>query len=113
MTKNYFAIERNGKCIVPVVLKDANGKIAFEDVMQMSYEDIKKYQDIDAFVVNIMDATNEQLQENDDDTFVTLVGEDDVFIWGILIGPGDNNDEFLYKFVNWKENGKSYRYEKN
>lgn len=113
MTKNYFSIERNGQGIAPVVLKNNSGKIMFEDVMQMSYEEIKEYENIDAFVVSIMDATNEQFKEGDDHTFVTLVGEDDVFIWGILIGKGESDDELVYKFIDWKADGKSYRYEKD
>ena len=113
MTKNYFAIERNGQCIDHTHLTKEDGSMAFEDVMDMTYEDIVNYENIESFVVSLMDASNQCFGGNDDDTFVTLVGEDDVFIWGLLIGAGDTNDELTYKFINWKENGQSYRYEKD
>ena len=112
MTKNYFAIERSGKGVDHVWMRRDDGTVAFEDVMNMSYEEIKSYEDIDSFVVCVMDMMNEHFGSSDEPTMVTLVGEDDVFIWGILIGP-ESNDEMRYAFVNWKENGKSYRYEKN
>lgn len=113
MTKNYFSIERNGKCIEHLFVHREDGTIAFEDVMNMSYEQIKSYDFIDYFVVAIMDATNRYFSEDDDQTAVTLVGEDGVFIWGLLIGPGDEDDEFKYCFIDWLKDGKKYRYEKN
>lgn len=112
MNKNCFSVERNGKCIVPVLLKRDDGTTAFEDVTNMSYNEIKEYKDIDVLVAAFMDATNEYFQESDDLTAITLIGEDGVFIWGILVGPGDNDDEFKYSFVNWQKDGRSYRYEK-
>ena len=41
---------------------------------------------------------------------VTLIDEDDVFVWSIIIGPGES-DEIRYVLVDWKKDGKSYRYE--
>ena len=113
MTKNYFAVERAGKCICPVVIKDEDGEVHFEDLMNMNYEEMKSYKNLDIFITAVMDATNECFEENDDQTIVTLIGEDDVFIWGVLIGPGENTDEMVYKTINWKEDGKSYRYAKD
>lgn len=111
MTNNYFAIERGNKCLDRVCIKNDNGDLMFEDVMNMSYADIKEYKDIDAFVCSIMDATNEIFKESDEQTCVTLVGEDDVFIWGILVGPGDD-EQINYCLVDWKKDGRLYRYEK-
>ena len=113
MTKNYFAIERHGKGVEHLLLRRNDDTIVFEDVMNMSYDEIKAYKDIDAFIAAIMDATNEYFNEGDDQTAVTLVGEDGVFIWGLLIGPGDEKDEFKYCYIDWLKNGKRYRYEKN
>ena len=113
MTKNYFAIERHEKCIEHILLRRDDGAIAFEDVINMSYDEIKAYEGIDVFIAAIMDATNEHFNESDDQTAVTLVDEDGVFIWGLLIGPGDEKDEFKYCFIDWLKEGKRFRYEKN
>lgn len=113
MTNNYFAIERNGRCIDHLRIRRDDDTIAFEDVMNMSYDELKAYEGIDVFIAAIMDATNERFNESDDQTAVTLVRADDVFIWGLLIGPGDEEDEFKYCFIDWLKDGKKYRYEKN
>ena len=113
MLKNYFAIERDSKCIDHLLIRRDDGVVAFEDVMSMSYDELKAYEGIDVFIAAIMDATNEHFNEDDNQTVVTLVGADDVFIWGLLIGPGDEEDEFKYCFIDWLKDGKKYRYEKN
>lgn len=108
--KNYFAVERNGNTIDKIVLQDKEGNIAFADLMQMSYDEMKQYENIESFIVAIMDATNNFFGENDAETFVTLVREDDVFIWGIMIGPGNTEDNLQYAFINWKQDDRRYRY---
>ena len=113
MTKNYFAIERGGNCLDHVCITNENGTVAFEELMSVSYDAMKSYADLESFIVCVMDVMNKECGEADDSTLVTLVGEDDVFIWGILIGPGENDDELVYKFIDWKADGKSYRYEKD
>lgn len=113
MTKNYFAVERHDKCIEHLFVHREDGTIAFEDLMEMSYDEMKSYECIDVFIAAIMDATNRYFDESDAQTSVTLVGEDGVFIWGLLIGPGDEKDEFKYCFIDWLKDGKKYRYEKN
>jgi hypothetical protein len=80
----------------------------------MSYDEIKAYEHIDELIVGVMDAANEYFgSKNDEGTMITLVGEDDLFIWSIIIGPGDNDDEFKYSFVDWTKDGKNYRYKKD
>ena len=113
MTKNYFTIERSDRCIEYLLIRRDDDSVAFEDVMNMSYDELKAYEDIDIFVAAVMDATNEYFNESDAQTAITLVGEDDVFIWGLLIGPGDEKDELKYCFIDWLKDGKKYRYEKN
>ena len=113
MTKNHFAIERQDKGVEYLLLHREDGSIAFEDVINMSYDELKAFDGIDVFIAAIMDATNEYFNESDDQTAITLVGEDGVFIWGLLIGPGDEKDEFKYCFIDWLKDGKKYRYEKN
>lgn len=114
MTQNYFAVERSGQCVDHVNIKLDDGTVAFEDVMNMSYDEMKIYSKIDEFVTAVMDATNQHFGSTDDEqTIINLVGEDDVFNWGILIGPGDVNDELRYAFIDWHKDGKSYRYKKD
>lgn len=113
MINNYFTIERSGQCIDHVLIKRDDETIAFQDVMNMSYSEIKSYKDIDTLVTCLMDTTNEYFDSIDEQTIITLVGPDDVFIWSILIGPGDTSDELKYAFVDWRKDEKSYRYKKS
>ena len=108
---NYFSIERKGKCVDRVLIKDKDGKIVFENVLAMSYDEILTYDRLEEFVVIVMDTANIYFSEKDEQTLITLIGEDDIFIWSILIGVNDDG-ELLYKLVSWKKDGKLYRYEK-
>lgn len=111
MTENYFAIERNGECIEHVVLRDYHGNISYEHIMDMSYEEMLLNDDeIQEFVVMVMDATNEWFDEEDEQTAITLVGPDGVFIWGIIMGPNDDGS-IHYEFINWQTDGRRFRYE--
>lgn len=108
MAKNYFAIERENKCCDHICLVDDNDNIVFQDLMGMSYEEMKSYADIDKFVVAAMDASNEAFDSCDEQTIITLVGEDGLFIWSVIIDA--DGDDFRYSFVDWKKDGRSYRY---
>lgn len=110
---NYFVVERSGKYIEHLSFLKDDGTIAFEDVVNMSYDDIKQYEHIEEFVVATMDATNQYFNESDAETLITLVGDDDVFIWSILIGSDRNNEDIRYAFIDWLKEGRKYRYEKN
>lgn len=109
MSKNYFAIERNGKCWDHVVLGDRFGNHAFEDFLDMTYEEMKSSDKLSDFIVASMIAANTKSGTEDDQTIVTLVGQDNVFIWSVVMGPGENED-IRYNLINWKKDGKSYRY---
>lgn len=109
MSKNYFAIERNGHCWDPVILKSRNGYSDFSNFMEMTYDEMKLNENVENFIVAAMDATNQISGTEDDQTVVNLVGGDGIFIWGIIMGPGENGD-IKYAFVDWKKDGKSYRY---
>ena len=113
MTNNYFAIERNGNSVDHVYLRLINGDIAFEDIMDLSYDEMKAYDQMDEFVTATMDSANVYFKSVDEQTIINLIGPDDVFIWGILIGPGDNSDELKYAFIDWHKDGKCYRYAKD
>jgi hypothetical protein len=107
---NYFSIERNGECWAPVILADHNGNPAFEEFLYMGYEKMKSSELLEDFVVASMEAANRKSKGGNDQTIVTLVGKDNVFIWGILMGPGEN-DDIRYSLIDWKKDGKNYRYE--
>ena len=105
----HFAIEREGSFLGDGVLLDNNGNVAFQDLMRMNYDEMKSYDRIEEFVVSVMDAANARSDVFDGQTIVTLVGDDDVFIWSVIIGVKDDGD-FNYAFVDWKKDGKTYKY---
>lgn len=107
MSKNYFAIERNQKYWEHVVVKDNDDNIMFENYLGMTYDEMKDSEDLNEFVVAMMDVTDDG---TDGDLIVTLIDEDDVFIWSIIIGPGEDED-LRYVLIDWKKDGKKYRYE--
>lgn len=113
MTENYFAIERKDKSLDHVYLRLINGDIAFEDIMNMSYDEMKVYDKMDEFVTAVMDSANVYFKSIDEQTIINLIGPDDVFIWGILIGAGDEAGELKYAFIDWHKDGKKYRYKKD
>lgn len=109
MSKNYFAIERNGNCWSPVALQSRNGDGDFSDFMGMTYDEMKSDERLEEFVIAAMEATNEASGTDDDQTIVTLVGEDGAFIWSVMMGPGEN-DNIMYNLVDWTSDGHVYRY---
>jgi hypothetical protein len=109
MTKNYFAVECNGQYIDHVVIRNDNGDIMFEDLTNATYDEMKGYSALEEFVAVVAEVTEAQTGSIEDHIALTLVGEDDVFIWGILIGPGED-DELRYVLVDWKKDGKSFKY---
>lgn len=107
MCKNYFAIECNQQYWEHVVLKDKDGNVKFDDYMDKTYDEMKSSEDLEEFVVAVMDAANGDTNNN---VIINLIGEDGVFIWGIIMGP-DEDDGVRYVLVDWKKDGKNYRYE--
>lgn len=105
---NYFAIEHGGNYYDHVVLKDSDGHPVFTDYLDMDYETMKYSTDLEDFVCAVMEAADED--GGADQTVITLVGEDGVFIWGIIIGY-DEDDMLRYVLVDWKKDGKNYSYE--
>lgn len=104
---NYFAIENNGEYYDHVMLRDGNGHIMFENYLDMDYETMKYSMDLEDFVCAVMYASEEM--SGGDQTVITLIGEDDVFIWGIIIGVEDG--EVRYSLIDWQQDDKKYRYE--
>ena len=106
---SYFAIERNGECWDYIVLQSANGDDDFTDFHEMSYDEMKNSDRLNEFVIETMEAVNKAIGAIDDQTIITLIGDDDVFIWSIIMGPGEN-DDIKYVLVDWKKDDRSYRY---
>lgn len=110
MSNKYFAIERNNKTWMPVMLQSRNGDSDFSDFLEMTYDEMKSSENLEEFVIAAMEATNEASGTDDDQTVVTLVGEDGFFIWGIMMGPGENY-QIQYCLIDWLKDGNHYRYE--
>lgn len=106
----YFAIERNGQCISNVVITASDESIMFKDIMEMSYDEMKTYDSLEEFVACVMDVTNKHFNDGDKQTCVTLVDDEGVFIWGIIIGPGDNEGDLRYVLIDWRKDKKRYKY---
>ena len=106
----YFAIERKNQCWSPVMLQSRNGESDFSDFLEMTYDEMKASDNLEDFVIAAMEATNEASGTTDDETMVTLIGEDECFVWGILMGQGEN-DDIRYSLIDWQKDGKHYRYE--
>lgn len=113
MTQNYFAIERKDQSLDHVYLRMINGDVAFEDIMDLSYDELKTYDKLDEFVTATMDSANVYFKSVDEQTIINLIGPDDVFIWGVFIGAGDEEGELKYLLVDWHKDGKNYRYKKD
>ena len=106
---SYFAVERNGRYGEIVYSESKDVSNCLPDFMKMSYDEMKSNEYLDAFVVAIMNDVNEMFGDIDETTVVTLIGDDDIFIWGILM-DSDENDAIRYTLIDWKKHGKNYRY---
>jgi hypothetical protein len=107
MSKNYFTIECNQQYWEHVVLKDKDGNVKFEDYLNKTYDEMKSSEDLNEFVVAVMDAASGDTNSN---AIINLLDEDGIFVWGIIMGP-DGDDGVRYVLVDWNKDGKSYRYE--
>ena len=105
---NYLTIECNGDYIENVVLINETGETKFTHFLDMSYGEMKNSEDLSEFVAAIMEATEFKF-ESVDEAIVTLVGEDDIFIWSIIMGA--DGDDIRYCLVDWQKDGKFFRYE--
>ena len=101
---SYFVIEHNHKCLEYIVIKDKDSNVMFGNYLDMTYGEMKSSEDLDEFVVAVMDAAG------DGHVLITLVGDDDVFIWSVIIGT-NGDDGVRYVLVDWQNEGKKYRYE--
>ena len=107
---NYFAIEKNGECYIPVILTDSNGNPAFEAFLNMTYDEMKNSEQLEDFVVAAMEAADRKSEGEEEysDVVVTLIGEDGFFIWGIIMSA--EGDDITYKVVDWQADGNHFKY---
>ena len=107
---NHFAIEHNGNCYEPVLLADSDGDLAFAEFLEMTYDEMKSSEQLEGFVVAAMEAAMSKGDDEDEysDVAVTLIGEDGFFIWGIIMSA--EGDNITYKVVDWKADGKHFKY---
>ena len=108
MSKNYFSIERNGECKSPVILADSNGDQVFAEFLEMNYDEMKSSELLDDFVAAAMEASDSMCDAEEAQAIITLIGDDDVFIWSIIMGY--DGDDIRYVLVDWKKDGYNYRY---
>ena len=101
---SYFAIEHNQECFDHIVIRDKDNNVVFGEYLNITYDEMKSSENLEEFVVAVMDAAG------DGEVLITLVGDDNVFIWSIIIGS-DGDDGIKYVLVDWKKDGKNYRYE--
>lgn len=111
MSKNYFVIERKGQCWedVDITVHTSMTSRRIDRLKRSTFDEMKSVYWLSKFVTAAMSCANELSGTDDDYTIVNLLGEDGVFIWGILMGPDD--DQIRYSLIDWKKNGKNYRYE--
>ena len=110
MSKNYFSIEYQNQCYSPVLLADSDGKPAFSEFLNMSYEEMRDSEQLEGFVVAAMEAAESKGDSDEEynDVVVTLIGEDGFFIWGIIMSA--EGDDITFKIVDWQEGGKHFKY---
>lgn len=107
---NYLAIEYNQRCMEDVVIKDNDGNVLFKNYLDMTYDEMKASEDLEKFVLAVVEAASKDIDKDNNQIIVTLIGNDDIFIWSIIIGTVDGGTDIRYVLVDWKKDGKSYRY---
>ena len=115
MNENYFVLEYDGGCIEDIVLIDSVTKnIKFEEIMSMSYEEIKSYEKIDELLGCLMEANEAYFGTDERQVILNLVNHEDTLIWGILCGLDPDDKELVrYCFIDWGKDGKIYKYKKD
>lgn len=107
---SYFAIERENAYKDHFAIRDnETDSVVFTNYLDMTYDEMSSQEDLVDFVCAIMDVADSMTDDVNTDVILTLVGEDDIFIWSIIAGYVD--DEIRYVLVDWKKDGKNYRYE--
>ena len=111
--ENYFVIEQNDNYLEGVVLLDSDQNVLHEEIMNMSYEEMKEYNELEDILWEAYFASESYFETKGENTVISLVDSEDTLVWGILFGPDPDDEEALrYCFINWGEDGKIYKYQK-
>ncbi len=110
---SYFTIERGGEYYEQAenIIVDRVNMIQerIEVLKNSTYEEMKRLHWIEGFVMATYEAADELFDDKDYQTIVTLIDDDGIFVWSIIIGVNENYD-LNYVFVDWKKDGRNYRY---
>ena len=96
MNNNYFAIEYKGYCLDHC---QPNNDLV-KEFSNMSYEDILKH-DLDEFICNTLDYVETSFDYEGEEVIVTLIGEDDIFIWSVVMQQIDDENVKYVTYVEW------------
>ena len=105
---SYFVAEVNRTCIEDIAWIDRDGNPVFTDFFNMTYDEMKNAEDLEEFVHANMESAVTEFGDSADQVIVTLVDEDDIFVWSIMMGIVD--EELRYVLVDWKKDGMNYKY---
>jgi hypothetical protein len=105
---NYFVAEVNGTCVEDITWIDKDGNPIFTNYVNMTYDEMKSAENLVEFVLANMESAVTEFGDSADQLILTLVDENDIFVWSIMMGIVD--DELRYALVDWKKDGKNYRY---
>ena len=107
---SYFAVERNGHYFDHFILRDEENEVSsFENYLNMTYDEMKSQEDLEDFILSNMEAADAMFTNENDQTILTLVDDDNVFIWSIIMAS--DGDDVRYVLVDWTKDGNKYRYE--
>lgn len=105
---SYFVAEVNGIAVEHISWIDRDGNPIFTDFVNMTYDEMKGAENLDEFVYANMESAVTEFGDSTDQLILTLVGEDDIFVWSIMMGIVD--DELRYVLVDWKKDVMNYKY---
>ena len=110
MSKNHFVIERNGESWdnAPIVNYENMTHMKMNYLLNSDYNDMKDCDYLSDFVIAAMAVTDEVSHTYGGQTIITLVDKNDIFIWSIIMDYVE--DRVNYALVDWKKDGKNYRY---
>ena len=107
---SYFSVERNGQYFDHFILKNEENNVdGFVNYLNMTYDEMKSQEDLEDFVLSNMEAADAMFANENDQTILTLIDDDDVFVWSIIMAS--DGDDIRYVLVDWTKDGKKYRYE--
>lgn len=106
---NTFSIEHGNGFVKDVCFMDNNGIVPHEEISVLTFEELSNYDKIDYFIEGILAASEQLFGESNEEIYVTLVGEDGYFIWGVCLIP--NGEYITYQLIDWTKDEQLFKYE--